>query len=154
MFERALSSPPFFWLVLAIILMLAHWLFRHKGGQLHWPALSALMMALIVLVFPLDWRWQLALFSLMSLFSWLVGRQIYAPVKLRIASYPARRYPVGKVLPLLDTPSEGFGRIRVGNTLWRVRLRNFSQPVSKGALVKVVARSRRILVVEPVEATD
>lgn len=145
-----LYFPSFRWLAVAVFLYLCYWLLKHKGAQLQWPALAAVMMALLLAVWPLSWRWQLALFTLLSLFTWLVGRQIYAPIRLRIASYPMRRFPIGKVLPLLDAPQQGRARIRIGNTLWRVRLRDSKQELLKGALVKVVGRRDRILIVEPV----
>ena len=135
------------WLALGILLVLLE--VFSPGVYFLWLGLAAGGVGLVMWLLPdVSWQAQLVIFALFSVASIAFARLVL--LKRPIASdEPAlnrrgEQY-IGRVL-VLDGPIEnGFGRVRVDDTLWRVE----GPDAPAGSRVKVVGVDGAVLRVEP-----
>lgn len=143
-------QPDFWhWWILGLGLIVAETVL--PGTFFLWMGISALVMGLIAWGAPaLGWEMQLMLFALLSLVS-IVGWRFWQRRHPDESDQPllnrrAEQY-VGRVFTL-ETPIEnGFGKVRVGDSMWRVR----GPDAPAGRQVRVTAVDGVVLVVETVE---
>lgn len=117
------------------------------GAVAIWFAISALVVGALLLVLPITWQLQLVLFGVLGF--------------VAIAAYRAwkRRHPdtslepnlnrrgaqyVGQIFTLVEPIDQGFGKIRVGDTVWKVR----GPDLPAGERVRVVGADGTVLVAE------
>ena len=95
-----------------------------------WPGLSALLVGVITLILGVDnpiWPWQaqVLVFLIMSVVIALIGRNM-----LRNKNWDHSENPelnergaqlIGQTAVLHDSISNGMGRVRIGDTTWRVK---------------------------------
>jgi hypothetical protein len=132
-----MSNNVIFWLGLGLILMAAETI--APGAFLLWFGLAALVMVGVVWVFPaLGPLPQAVLFAVLA----LVAVQVYR--KWFRAREPVGDQPllnrrseqyVGRVFVLDSAIENGFGRIRIGDSMWTVS----GDPLPAGARVAVTA---------------
>ena len=141
-------TPDFWhWWILALGLIIIETVL--PGTFFLWMGISAIVLGLLAWLIPaMSWEMQLMLFAILSLVS-IVGWRMWQRRHPDESDQPnlnrrAEQY-VGRVFTL-ETPIEnGYGKVRVGDTLWRVK--GGEAPV--GSKVKVTSVDGVILVVEP-----
>lgn len=148
MFEN--YQPDFWhWWILALALIILETVL--PGTFLLWMGISAIVLGLLAWLIPaMGWETQLMLFAILSLVS-IVGWRIWQRKHPDESDQPtlnrrAEQY-VGRVFTL-ETPIEnGFGKVKVGDTLWRVK----GDEAPAGTRVKVQSADGVVLVVQPAD---
>ena len=141
-------QPDFWhWWILALGLIILETVL--PGTFFLWMGISAIVLGLLAWVIPdMSWEMQLMLFAILSLVS-IIGWRMWQRRHPEESDQPnlnrrGEQY-VGRVFTL-ETPIEnGFGKVRVGDTLWRVK----GGEAPGGSKVKVTSVDGVILVVEP-----
>ncbi len=141
-------QPDFWhWWILALGLIILETVL--PGTFFLWMGISAIVLGLLAWLIPaMSWEMQLMLFAILSLVS-IVGWRMWQRRHPEESDQPnlnrrAEQY-IGRVFTL-ETPIEnGYGKVRVGDTLWRVK----GGEASAGSKVKVTSVDGVILVVEP-----
>ena len=141
-------QPDFWhWWILALALIIAETVL--PGSFLLWMGMSALVLGLLAWLIPgMSWETQVMLFAVLSLVS-IVGWRMWQRRHPDVSDQPTlnrrgEQY-IGRVF-VLETPIEnGFGKVRVGDSLWRVK----GADAPAGRRVKVADVDGVVLVVEP-----
>ncbi len=113
-----------------------------------WPGLGCIVVGLVLLGFPeIGWQIQIALFAVMSVASVLAWRSYMrlrpvAPEPRRL-NQRARQY-VGRHFTLDEPITQGVGKLRIDDTMWRVR----GNDLDAGTEVEIVDTDGVVLVVE------
>ena len=135
------------WLVLALSLIIFEII--APTAIFLWFAVAAVIVGLVLLFFPgVSWETQLVLFSALSIAAIIVWR-------LYIKKYPPanNQYPtlnkrgedlVGRVFTLEEDIVNNYGKIRVDDTMWKIR----GADVAAGNRVRVVEVDGTVLVVK------
>jgi len=140
-------QPDFWhWWILALALIIVEMFV--PGTFFLWMGIAAVVVGLVAWLIPaMGWEFQLMLFAILSLVS-IVAWRVYQRRHPDESDQPAlnrrgEQY-IGRVF-VLETPIEnGFGKVRVGDTLWRVR----GSDAAAGRRVKVVGTEGVLLLVE------
>lgn len=140
-------QPDFWhWWILALALIIAEILL--PGTFFLWMGISALVLGLVAWLVPaLGWESQVMLFAILSLVS-IVGWRLWQRRHPDVTDHPTlnrrgEQY-IGRVF-VLETPIDnGFGKVRVGDSLWRVE----GDDAPAGARVRVKDVDGVVLVVE------
>jgi inner membrane protein len=133
-----LFSPhivAFMWLVSGLVLCIAETM--APGAFLIWIGVAAALVGAVAYFIALDLTSQVLLFGFLVAALVLVGRRVYGSLDAKPGLLPQSRAHamVGADFFLDEAIVRGYGRIRVGDSSWRV-----AGPDSpKGAKVKVVA---------------
>lgn len=118
------------------------------GAVAIWFAASALVVGAILLIIPVPWQLQLVLFGVLGLVSILAYRAYTRrhPEKYEEPNLNRRgaQY-IGQVFTLVDPIEHGFGKVRVGDTVWKVS----GPDLPAGKPVRVTGVDGAVLVVEP-----
>ena len=137
MLNELLATPCWLWLTLGGILLAAEML--GTSGYLLWSGVSALLVSLLVWLFPLSWGSQGIAFALLTVVSavgwyyWLKGRDRSHP----LSSLNQRgNQLIGRQLTLEDALADRIGHVRIGDSSWRVEA---SENFPAGTAVTVVA---------------
>ncbi len=130
-----LLSVPELWLVGGLALCAAETL--APGAFLIWIGAAAVVVGVIEFIFPLDLTPSLLLFAVLVAVFVVVGRRVYGSLDAGAPPLPLNRAQalIGKEFYLEDAIERGFGRIRVGDSLWRVA----GEDLPKGAKVRVAS---------------
>ena len=143
-------TPDFWhWWILALALIIAETVL--PGTFFLWMGISALVLGMLAWLIPsMGWETQLMLFAVLSLVS-IVGWRIWQRRHPDETEQPTlnrrgEQY-VGRVFVLETDIEQGFGKVRVGDTHWRVK--GDEMPV--GTRVKVTGVDGIVLMVERVE---
>ena len=139
---------PWNWMVLGLALLVIEIL--TPGFYLLWIGLAALIVGAISLMLPnaAFWGWeaQVVTFLALSLIAAYAGRRIMAGRETDTDQPLLNRRGeqlIGRTATLAEPIREGYGRIRLGDTLWRVT----GPDLPAGARVKVVSVNDLELVV-------
>jgi inner membrane protein len=139
-----LAHSPWLWLTSGFILCAAEML--APGALLLWIGLAAIATGAIELFVELNAAIALIIFALLSIAFAFIGRKIYGPMgKSIVESMPGHRAAalIGREFILDEPITHGFGRIRVDDTVWRVR--GADQP--SGAKVRVKQVEDEVLLI-------
>lgn len=120
------DSGPWAWVILGVVLLALEIVL--PGAYLLWLGIAAVITGLAS--FLLDgasfWIWQIQVvaFLILSIISVLIGRRFFLANGANDTDQPLlnqrERQLVGRLAILAEPISEGRGRIRLGDTLWRV----------------------------------
>ena len=140
-------QPDFWhWWILALALIILEMFV--PGTFFLWMGIAAVVVGMAAWLIPaMGWEFQLMLFAILSLVS-IVGWRVWQRRHPDESDQPAlnrrgEQY-IGRVF-VLETPIEnGFGKVRVGDTLWRVK----GSDAAVGTKVRVTATDGVLLVVE------
>ena len=140
-------QPDFWhWWILGLALIIAETFL--PGTYFLWMGVSALVMGVLSWLIPaMAWEVQLMLFAVLSLAS-IVGWRMYQRKHPDKTDQPslnrrAEQY-IDRVFVLETAIENGFGRVRVGDSLWRVK----GEDAAAGTRVRVTAADGIVLVVE------
>ncbi|MDU6412462.1 MAG: NfeD family protein [Yersiniaceae bacterium] len=148
MWQTLVIHPHWVWLSLGGLLLVAEML--GAGGYLLWSGMAAMLTGLLVWLLPLGWESQALLFALLTL---LAAGGWWYWLSRRPAGYPARRLNrrgeqlIGTRATLHAPLQDGYGRIRIGDSSWRMHC---AQPLQPGDEIEVVAVEGITLEVRPV----
>jgi membrane protein implicated in regulation of membrane protease activity len=137
MFEEFATNPHWFWLSLGGILLMAEML--GASGYLLWSGVAAMIVGLLVWLIPFVWEWQALSFGVLTLVAaigwwyWLTHRKVVG--KPPRALNQRGRQLVGIKATLLEPQRNGYSRVRIGDSSWRVKS---SDNLSVGEEVEVV----------------
>jgi membrane protein implicated in regulation of membrane protease activity len=141
---------PWNWMVLGMILLAAE--IVAPGVFLLWIGIAALIVGALSLALwnATFWVWELqvVVFLALSLVSAVVGRRIAASNEESDQPLLNRRGEqlIGRTATLTEPIREGYGRVRIGDTMWRVA----GPDLPVGARVRIVAVRDLELVVEAI----
>lgn len=115
-----------------------------------WLGVSALVTAATLYVVPeMSWQVQFLLFSVLSVVSIVVSKkflfQKQPTSELPNLNRRSQQY-VGRVFTLIEPITNGYGKISVDDSQWRVT----GPPLDKGAAVRVVSANGSVFEVESV----
>ena len=137
---------PWSWIVAGIVLLALEVV--GAGGILLWMGVAGIVTGLIVLIHPIDWPLQWLVFGVLSLVAivlwlrWQRGKTVQSD-----RPYLNRRADrfTGQVAMLEEPIVDGFGRLVLDDTVWRVAGPNLPAGVkvritgNNGAVLNVVA---------------
>ncbi|MGO4871791.1 MAG: NfeD family protein [Roseiarcus sp.] len=137
MIDFGLFALPVYvvWLVAGLVLCAAETL--APGAFLIWIGAAAVVVGLIEFFVALALTPQLLLFAALVVAFVFIGRDVYGSLDAGTPQLPLSRAHalIGKEFFLDEAIVHGFGRIRVGDSVWRVA----GEDMPAGAKVRVVA---------------
>jgi hypothetical protein len=118
------------------------------SGFLLWIGIASFLVGGIVYFLPnIIWPWQLLCFSVLSLFScllwWRYLKHFNEDNDQPVLNQRASQY-IGRTLTLESSIENGRGRVKVGDTLWRVS----GEDMPEGTRVEVVSVDGVLLMVK------
>lgn len=117
------------------------------GAVAIWFAVSAAVVGALVLLVPVPWQLQLVLFGVLGLAA-IVAFRSYARRNPEATSQPSLNQRgaqyVGQELTLVEPIQQGFGKVRLGDTVWKVS----GPTLPTGARVRVTGVDGAVLTVE------
>jgi membrane protein implicated in regulation of membrane protease activity len=136
------------WLALGLLLIALE-VMVIPGGFLLWIGVAALAMGGIAWLFPMMWQVELVIFGLLALAaSFLAWKLHHGKDRATDAAeglHDRGGQLIGRSFELEEAIKNGFGRVRIDDTLWRVAGRD----MPRGGRVKVVGVDGATLRVEP-----
>lgn len=135
------------WIVAGMILLALELVV--PGGFLLWMGISGVVTGLLVLVQPMGWPLQWLIFGALSLLSitlWIRWSRQRPPLSDRPFLNRRTDHFIGHETVLEQAIEQGFGRIVLGDTVWRVS----GPDLPIGHRVRIVGSDGAILAVEPI----
>ncbi|TWH00159.1 hypothetical protein L598_001100000750 [Mesorhizobium sp. J18] len=150
--ELVFDLGPWNWMLLGLILLILEILV--PGVFLLWIGIAAILTGgLSLQLWDLGfWTWQVQvlMFLLLSLVSVFAGKRLLARPASGETDQPflnqRAEQLIGRTATLEEAIVEGYGRIRLGDTLWRIS----GPDLPAGARVRVTAARDGTLQVEPI----
>lgn len=146
--ELVMENAHWFWLSLGGLLLAAEML--GASGYLLWSGISAVLVGLLAWLMPIGWPWQGIAFAVLTIITavlwwyWLRKRTLARPAS---ALNQRGQQLIGRRATLIEPTVDGFGRVRIGDSTWRVK----SEPnLAAGTHVEVIAIEGITLHVRPV----
>lgn len=136
MLKQIAANPNWFWLSLGGLLLAAEML--GASGYLLWSAIAAVLVGLLVWLLPLSWEWQGVLFAILTVSAailwwyWLSQRIKPQPSMLNQRDHQM----IGLRATLTEPTLDGFGRMRIGDSSWRI---HSAYELSVGTEVEVIS---------------
>ena len=147
--ELVMENVHWFWLSLGGLLLAAEML--GASGYMLWSGLSAVLVGLLTWVMPLGWPLQGTIFAILTIVTallwwyWLRKRTLSRPQSML---NQRGQQLVGLRTTLTDPVINGFGRVNIGDSSWRVKS---EQDLPAGTHVEVIAIDGITLHVRPTE---
>ncbi|WEF13212.1 NfeD family protein [Pectobacterium actinidiae] len=147
--ELVMENAHWFWLSLGGLLLAAEML--GASGYLLWSGLSAVLVGLVTWVVPLGWPLQGTIFAILTIVTallwwyWLRKQTLSRP---QSTLNQRGQQLVGLRATLTDPVINGFGRVNIGDSSWRVKS---EQDLPAGTHVEVIAIDGITLHVRPAE---
>jgi membrane protein implicated in regulation of membrane protease activity len=144
--DFVLAYGAWSWLVFGLVLLGLELVL--PGGVFVWLGIAAIITAVLGFVFPLDWAREVAAFGILGLVSilfWLklVRSRPEEETDRPLLNRRAERH-VGEEIVLAEPITDGYGRVPIGDTLWRVA----GPDLPAGRRVRVVGHDGPVLKVE------
>ena len=137
---------PWSWIVGGLVLLAIELVV--PGGVFVWLGAAAVVTGLVALVQPMDWPLQWALFGVLglaSIFAWLKFiRNRGEPESDRPLLNQRAARLIGHEVVLVEAISDGFGKVNIGDSVWRVAGPN----AAVGRRVRITGADGALLQVE------
>lgn len=137
MMAQVLENAHWFWLSLGGLLLAAEML--GAAGYLLWSGVAALLTGILAWLLPLDWAWQCIAFAVLTVIAALLWWQ-WLRRRLEKQPSPMLNQRGQQLIGLHTTLSEplvnGFGRVNIGDSSWRVQA---EQDLPAGTVVEIIA---------------
>ncbi len=133
------------WWVLAIVLLILE--VFSPAAFFIWIGFAAGIMGLLLLINDFTWQMQFFMFAVLSVFSVVAGRTWFKrnPIESDEPNLNRRGHAlIGRVFEVEQAIEDGVGRIRVGDSTWKVT----GPDAGAGEKVKVVGVDSTVLRVE------
>jgi hypothetical protein len=132
------------WIAAAVLAALETFM---PGAVAIWFAASALVVGALLVVVPVPWQLQLVLFGVLGIVA-ILAYKAYVRRNPEDSAQPllnqrGAQY-VGQVLTLVEPIEHGTGKVRVGDTVWKVS----GPDLPVGVAVRVTGVEGAVLVVE------
>ncbi|HTJ57414.1 MAG TPA: NfeD family protein [Devosiaceae bacterium] len=145
LFSLFIEYGPWSWLIIGFVLLALELVL--PGGVFVWLGTAAIVTALIRFVIPMDWAREVAVFGLLGILSvlfWLRfvranGNESDRP----LLNKRAERH-VGEEIVLNEPITDGFGRVPIGDTIWRVA----GPDLPAGRRIRIIGHDGPVLKVE------
>ena len=123
------------WFILAAILGVLEVLM--PGLLLMWYSAAAVLVGAVALGVDLAWQWQLGLYALLGMALLFLSSKLTTPQQQTNSQHLNRRAAgyIGRVFTLTTATSNGHGKLKVGDSLWSVRLLEGELPAGAAVLV-------------------
>ncbi len=140
------SHGPWSWLVAGAVFLALELVV--PGGFLLWLGISAGVTGLAAMFLPIDWPLQFLIFGVLGLVT-IVGWLRYTRNRPERTDSPllnqrAARY-IGREATLNEPIVNGFGRVNIGDTVWRCS----GPDLAAGTRVRIVGHEGAVIKVEP-----
>lgn len=138
---------PWAWLIGGIILLALE--LAMPGSFLIWLGLAALVVGLASFVVDLSWQVAWIGFAVLAIVFLLVGRRLFSAERTtsdRPHLNERGKALVGRRLTLTEPIVDGEGRVRIADTLWRVR----GPDLAAGTRIEISRADSATLIVVPV----
>ena len=139
---------PYFWWIVAGLLLIAEMM--QPGFFMIWLAAAATITAVIHLILPLGWEFEVGLFAVFSALavaaSWRMVTKSWAAKSDQPHLNQSHQALVGKTFYLEQPIIDGTGKIKVDDRIWDVQ----GTDLPKGSQVKVTGTDGLRLNVKPV----
>jgi len=136
------------WGILAILLVVIEMLV--PGTYLMWLGIAAGIVAIVLLPFPdLGWQVQLALFAVLSVAAVVASRLWLRrhPIETEQPALNRRgEQYVGRTFTLTEPIENGEGKLRVDDTIWKIR----GDDIEAGVRIRITGADGTILTIERV----
>ncbi|MBI0140100.1 NfeD family protein [Bartonella sp. W8125] len=149
MFDLLMTLGAWNWVVLGFVLLLLELIF--PGVFFVWFGLGALLTALVSLLFyhlpwVASWEVEVIFFLIFSIIMVLIGRNFFRRDRETDEPLLNRRTDqiIGKRVVLEEPVRDGKGRIRVDDTIWRIK----GPDLPEGTEVKVIAFDNGVFTIE------
>ena len=143
--EMAAGNAPWAWIVAGVVMLALELVV--PGGIMLWLGVAGLVTGLVLFVQPIDWALQFLLFGALSLVlivAWLrFNRGRERPSDSPFLNRRAERF-IGQELVLDEPIRDGFGRVALGDTKWRVS----GPDLAAGQRIRIVGADGAVLRVE------
>jgi membrane protein implicated in regulation of membrane protease activity len=137
---------PWAWIVIGVVLLALELVL--PGGFLLWLGVAGVITGLATMFQPLDWPLQFLVFGVLSLVLIVIWMRFFKN-RERPSDRPFlnRRADVfiGHEAVLDEPIRDGFGRLKLGDTIWRIA----GPDLQPGQKVRVVSADGAVLRVEP-----
>lgn len=145
--EFIAANAVWSWIIAGIVMLGLELIL--PGGFLLWMGVAGILTGLLTLVLPLGWpvQWLIfGIFSLVSIILWL--RLPRNAAKASDRPYLNRRADsyIGHEAVLEQPIAGGFGRLALGDTVWRIA----GPDLPSGRRIRIVGAQGAVLLVEPV----
>jgi len=140
------ANGPWSWIIAGLILLALELVL--PGGILVWMGVAGIITGLMLLFQPIGWPLQWLIFGVLSLGSIVVWlRYSRSRPQKTDSPYLNRRADqlIGQEAVLAQPIEQGFGRVVLGDTIWRVS----GADLPAGTRVRIVGSNGSVLVVEP-----
>ncbi len=135
------------WLVLGFVLLGLELLL--PGGVFIWLGTAGIITGLIQFAFPVSWPMQIVIFGLLGLVAIIIWLRVVRGRGNRtdrpLLNRRAERF-VGHEAVLDEPITDGFGRVPLGDTVWRIS----GPDLSAGRRIRIVGHDGAVLKVEAV----
>jgi membrane protein implicated in regulation of membrane protease activity len=141
------SNGPWAWIVAGLVLLALELVV--PGGFLLWMGISGIVTGIVVLVWAIGWPLQWLVFGVLSLVSialwvrWTRSRP--TPTDRPYLNRRAEHF-LGQEAVLEQAIEQGFGRVVLGDTVWRVA----GADLPAGQRVRIIGHEGAVLKVEAV----
>jgi membrane protein implicated in regulation of membrane protease activity len=133
------------WIIGAIALAALETLL--PGAVAIWFAVSAGVVGLLLVVLPLPWQWQWILFAVLGIVA-MLGYRRYKKANPETNDEPLLnqrgQQHIGREFTLVEAIEHGYGKVRVGDSVWKVT----GPDAPAGASVRVLSAEGTVLRVE------
>jgi membrane protein implicated in regulation of membrane protease activity len=140
-----ISYGAWSWLIAGLVLLGLELLL--PGGVFVWLGIAAIITALVSFAFPLDWPREFGLFGILGILAIVFWLRV---IRLRgnrtdrpLLNRRAERF-VGQEAVLDEPITDGYGRVPLGDTVWRIA----GPDLPAGRRVRIVGHEGAVLKVE------
>jgi inner membrane protein len=141
------SNGPWAWFVLGLVLLALELVV--PGGWFLWLGAAGLITGLLTFIPGLTAPWEAAIFGALSLIT-VIGWRLFTRGRVPKSDSPllnqrAARF-IGHEVTINEPISQGFGRVSLGDTVWRVS----GPDLPAGEKVRIIGAEGAVLKVEAV----